>query len=94
MMNPMSNKADTHNQQGLHLMQTWFDKHGIDYIPSAGNFLTVGFGKNSTQVYQQLLERGTIVRPVGNYGMPEFLRISVGSAPQLEQMFAVLEDIL
>jgi histidinol-phosphate aminotransferase len=82
------------NRQGLHLMQTWFDKHGIDYIPSAGNFLTVRFGKNSSQVYQQLLERGIIVRPVGNYGMPEFLRISVGSEPQLEQMFTVLEDIL
>jgi histidinol-phosphate aminotransferase len=82
------------NQLGLQLMQAWFDKRGIDYIPSAGNFLTVRFGDNSTRVYQQLLERGVIVRPVGNYNMPDFLRISVGSKPQLEQMFAVLEDIL
>jgi len=35
------------NQQGLQLMRAWFDKHGIDYIPSAGNFLTVRFGDNS-----------------------------------------------
>ena len=82
------------NHLGLHLMQTWFDKRGIDYIPSAGNFLSVRFGDNSTRVYQQLLERGIIVRPVGNYNLPDFLRISVGSKPQLEQMFAVLEDIL
>ena len=82
------------NQQGLQLMRAWFDKRRIDYIPSAGNFLTVRFGDNSAQVYQQLLERGVIVRPVGNYGLPDFLRISVGSKPQLEQMFAALEDIL
>lgn len=82
------------NQQGLQLMQTWFDNRGIDYIPSAGNFLTVRFGDNSARVYQQLLERGVIVRPVGNYNLPDFLRISVGSRPQLEQMFAALEDIL
>jgi histidinol-phosphate aminotransferase len=82
------------NQQGLQLMQRWFDKRGIDYIPSAGNFLTVRFGDNSARIYQGLLERGVIVRPVANYNMPNFLRISVGSKPQLEQMFAVLEDIL
>ncbi len=82
------------NQQGLQLMQAWFDRRGIDYIPSVGNFLTVCFGDNSGRVYQQLLERGVIVRPVGNYSLPDFLRISVGSKPQLEQMFAALENIL
>jgi histidinol-phosphate aminotransferase len=82
------------NQQGLQLMRAWFDKRGIGYIPSAGNFLSVRFGANSAGVYQQLLERGVIVRPLGNYNMPDFLRISVGSKPQLEQMFAALEEIL
>jgi histidinol-phosphate aminotransferase len=56
--------------------------------------LSVRFGDNSAQIYQSLLERGVIVRPVANYNMPEFLRISVGNNPQLEQMFAILEDIL
>ena len=82
------------NQQGLQSMQNWFGERGIDYIPSAGNFLTVRFGDNSAQIYQALLERGVIVRPVANYNMPDFLRISVGSKPQLERMFAILEDIL
>jgi histidinol-phosphate aminotransferase len=82
------------NQQGLQSMQRWFDQRGIDYIPSAGNFLSVRFGDNSAQIFQALLQRGVIVRPVANYNMPDFLRISVGSKPQLEQMFAILEDIL
>lgn len=82
------------NQQGMQQMQAWFEQRKIDYIPSAGNFMAVRFGDDSARVYQQLLERGIIVRPIGNYNMPDFLRISVGSKPQLEQMFAALEEIL
>ena len=82
------------NQQGLRSMQEWFDAKGINYIPSAGNFLTVQFGDDSDRIYQQLLQRGIIVRPVANYNMPDFLRISVGSKPQLEQMYKILDDIL
>ena len=74
-------------------MQQWFDARGIEYIPSAGNFLTVCFGDSSMQIYQQLLERGIIVRPVGNYGMAEFLRISVGTPAQIEQLFAALDSL-
>ena len=82
------------NQEGLRSMRAWFDARGVEYIPSAGNFLTVRFGDDSSRVNQQLLERGVIVRPVGNYNMPDFLRISVGSKPQLKQMFTALDDIL
>ena len=82
------------NRQGLEYMRAWFDKRGIAYIPSAGNFLTVRFGDDSARIYQGLLEHGLIVRPVANYDMADFLRISVGTKPQLEQMFAVLEEIL
>ena len=47
-----------------------------------------------TEIYLQgLLERGVIVRPVANYGMPDFLRISVGTPAQIEQLFAALDDL-
>ena len=82
------------NAQGLKLMRDWFDDRGIDYIPSAGNFLSMRFGDNSDRVYQALLRRGVIVRPVANYELPDFLRISVGTRPQLEQLFSALDDIL
>ena len=87
-------KSRNSNHQGLQMMQQWFGKRGLEYIPSVGNFLTVHFGANSNQVYQQLLEKAVIVRPVANYKLPDFLRISVGSKSQLERMFDVLEEIL
>jgi len=82
------------NRRGLASMQRWFDEHGIDYIPSVGNFVTAHFGEASQRIYQGLLERGVIVRPVANYGLPEYLRISVGTAEQLERLYAALEEIL
>lgn len=87
-------KSRASNHQGLQMMQDWFGQQGIEFIPSVGNFLTVRFGETSQQVYQAMLERGVIVRPVANYGMPEFLRISVGTQAQIEQMIALLDDIL
>jgi len=82
------------NARGLESMQRWFDDRGIPYIPSAGNFLTVCFGDRSQRVYQELLQRGIIVRPVANYGLHEHLRISVGTEPQLQQMYQALGEVL
>ncbi|MDH3218954.1 MAG: histidinol-phosphate transaminase [Gammaproteobacteria bacterium] len=82
------------NQQGLRSMRQWFDRRGIEYLPSAGNFLTVRFGDASAHLYQALLERGVIVRPIANYDMPHFLRISAGTEAQLARMFEVLGEVL
>ncbi|MDH3388198.1 MAG: histidinol-phosphate transaminase [Gammaproteobacteria bacterium] len=82
------------NQQGLQSMRQWLDQRGIEYIPSAGNFLTVRFGESSARVYQSLLERGVIVRPIANYDMPHFLRISAGTEAQLARMYEVLGEVL
>jgi histidinol-phosphate aminotransferase len=81
------------NQQGLERMRQGFDQRGLYYIPSAGNFLTVRFGERSGAVYQGLLERGVITRPVANYGMPEFLRISVGTGEQIDRLFRALDEL-
>ena len=45
-------------------------------------------------VYQGLLQRGVIVRPVANYELGEYLRISVGTTAQLERLFAALDSVL
>ena len=81
------------NLAGLARLKAGFDQRGFAWIPSVGNFLTVRFGANSQQIYQGLLQRGVIVRPVGNYGLPEYLRISVGTPAQIEQLFAALDAL-
>ena len=82
------------NKKGLIQLEKYFDSKDIDYIPSVANFLTVNFGPRSQQIYQQLLQGGVIVRPVGNYNMADFLRISVGTEQQNSKLIDRLENIL
>lgn len=66
------------NNQGMADLSAFFDQHGLEYIPSMGNFITVNVG-SAEQVYQALLQEGVIVRPIAAYGLPNHLRISIGT---------------
>jgi histidinol-phosphate aminotransferase len=66
------------NARGMKQLETAFDEMGLDYIPSAGNFISVNVGEQAADINQLLLEQGVIVRPVAGYGMPGHLRVSIG----------------
>ncbi|MEY8194921.1 MAG: histidinol-phosphate transaminase [Cycloclasticus sp.] len=82
------------NQQGLQQLADGFDRLGLAYIPSVGNFICVEVGDNSADVYQGLLKQGVIVRPVAAYNMPRHLRVSVGLAEQNIALLEALEKVL
>ncbi len=67
---------------------------GLKVIPSAANFLLVHFGPRAPELYQQLLRGGFIVRPVGGYGLGEYLRITVGSRDHQEGFINCLAECL
>ena len=81
------------NQLGMRQLTQGLMLLGIDYIPSFANFLAIRIG-NATAMYRRLLEHGVIVRPVGNYGMPEHLRVSIGLASENNQFLQALEDVV
>jgi histidinol-phosphate aminotransferase len=58
------------------------EKSGTRVLPSAGNFLMLYAGVNARARYDALLRQGVIVRPVGNYGLPEYLRVTLGTREQ------------
>jgi histidinol-phosphate aminotransferase len=65
------------NDEGMRQLTEGFKRLELDYIPSLGNFVSVRVG-DAGAVYQRLLRRGVIVRPVGAYGLPAHLRVTVG----------------
>jgi histidinol-phosphate aminotransferase len=65
------------NLRGMQQLTQAFGELGLEYVPSVGNFVLVRVGP-AGRVYQELLKRGVIVRPVANYGLPEWLRVTVG----------------
>ena len=69
------------NAEGLQQLRAGFERLGLEYIPSYGNFITVRVG-NAKAVYTHLLAEGVIVRPIAGYGMPEHLRVTVGLPEQ------------
>jgi len=66
---------------------------GLRYIPSFGNFVSFHIA-NAAQVYRRLLELGVIVRPIGNYNMPDYLRVSIGLESQNHKFLSALKQIL
>jgi histidinol-phosphate aminotransferase len=78
------------NLQGLRQLEEGARRLGLQFIPSHGNFLTVQVGK-AADIYKRLLRRGVIVRPVGGgYGLPEHLRVTVGTAEENERFLTAL----
>ena len=67
---------------------------GLACVPSAANFLLVRIGPAAAGVYQRLLEGGIIVRPVGGYGLPEHLRITIGKPEHNDRLLALLPRCL
>lgn len=82
------------NRQGMEQIVTFCTQSDLPFIPSMGNFITIDFGKPAMPVYQQLLEKGIIVRPIGGYGMPNHLRISIGLPEENQRLVQALQDIL
>lgn len=67
---------------------------GLSYIPSEGNFLAIDFAREAKPIYQALLENGVIVRPIANYGMPGYLRVTIGLPEENETFIQKLKKVL
>ncbi|MGZ8271353.1 MAG: histidinol-phosphate transaminase [Methylophilus sp.] len=81
------------NQAGMAQITQGLTALGLSFIPSKGNFVTFKV-PNASLVNQQLLKNGVIVRPVANYEMPDYLRVSIGLFSENARFLEVLEKIL
>lgn len=82
----LNEESKLHMQQGL-------DKLGLNYLPSYTNFITFDCGNPSLPIYDALLSQGVIVRPLNAYGMPNHLRVTLGTAEQNQRFLRALEGI-
>ena len=85
------------NSDGYRQLTDAFDALGLTYVPSFGNFVLVKVGEDDSagaRVNLALLKRGVIVRPVGNYGLPQWLRVSIGLPTENAIFIAALGQVL
>jgi len=90
-------RSAANNAAGYEQFVEAFKTLGLEYVPSFGNFVLVKVGADAgagARVNLSLLKQGVIVRPVGNYGLPEWLRISIGLPQENAILIAALTKAL
>jgi histidinol-phosphate aminotransferase len=85
----------TANTDGRELLEAALRKHGLEPSPGAvANFLHVELDHEASRLFEALLREGVIVRPLAGFGAPRAVRISVGTAEEIDFFAAALGRVL
>jgi histidinol-phosphate aminotransferase len=86
-------KTNELNRRGMEQIVAGLEELELDHIPSYGNFVSFRIGEG-LKMYRRLLELGVIVRPVANYDMAEYLRVSIGTESENGKFISALAQAL
>ncbi|ABS63202.1 histidinol-phosphate aminotransferase [Parvibaculum lavamentivorans DS-1] len=91
-------KSRAHNDKWLAWLTEEISKLGLDVAPSVANFLLIHFPPQAGQTAKDadafLIKRGLILRQMVSYGLPEYLRLSVGSEEANRLVVAALAEFV
>jgi histidinol-phosphate aminotransferase len=82
------------NALGMMQLTEGFKKLGLEWVPSAANFVLLDLKRPGMPIYEALLRKGVIVRPVDSYELPEHLRVSIGTNEENLHFLQALSDTL
>ena len=86
-------KTRQNNFSGLQFFEKAFRELKLEFVPSFANFILVHVGEGQ-KVFDAMQKHGVIVRPMGGYQLPEWIRISVGTPKENERCLNVLKAVL
>jgi histidinol-phosphate aminotransferase len=86
-------KTRQNNSEGLKTFESALREMGVEYVPSSANFVLLRVGEGR-RVAGEMQARGVIVRPVDNYDLPEWVRISIGAPRENQRCLKALKKIL
>ena len=81
------------NRAGMAQLIDGCKKLNLEFIPAFGNFITINVG-NGPAVFNALLKRGVIVRPIVGYELPKHIRVTIGLPQENERFLAALNEVL
>lgn len=82
------------NNAGKEFLYDAYQKLGLFYIPTYGNFIFVDFGRDSQTIFEALQKQGIITRTIKEYGFPNALRITIGTEKQNRRLIRAIKKIL
>ncbi len=83
----------TVNQEGMQYLSNELKNLGLEQVPSYANFILVRVGSGK-ECFQQLLQRGIIVRPMEGYNLPEYIRVTIGTMEENRRFMQELSSIV
>jgi histidinol-phosphate aminotransferase len=86
-------RTRANNAAGLKSFEQAFREWNLEFIPSSANFIVVCVG-DGQRVFTELQKQGVIVRPMGGYQLPEWIRITIGTATENSRCLTALKKIL
>ena len=86
-------KTRANNLAGLDFFERALRELRVEFVPSHANFILARVGDGS-KVFDAMQRQGVIVRPMGGYQLPEWIRISVGTPAENERCLGVLKEVL
>ncbi|MCB1098265.1 MAG: aminotransferase class I/II-fold pyridoxal phosphate-dependent enzyme, partial [Verrucomicrobiae bacterium] len=87
------NKTKQITDEGRALFEATFAEMGLDYVPSYANFVLVKVGDGDT-LFQRMMKKGVIVRAMRAYKLPEWIRVSIGTAEENARFLSVFREEL
>ena len=81
------------NDSQMAILNQGFAELGLTTIESVGNFVCVDLGEPALPIHEKLLRRGVIVRPIGGYGLPNYLRVSIGTEAQTQRVLKEFQQL-
>ncbi|MEJ2154526.1 MAG: histidinol-phosphate transaminase [Desulfobacteraceae bacterium] len=80
--------------QSLDLLYEALDKRDIRYFPTQSNFFLIDVARDATQVFEQMLRQGVIIRSMRGYGFPEYIRVNIGLPEENQRFLDALDTVL
>lgn len=80
-------------KDGLTTICTALDQWGIEYVPSHANFVLIKVGAGR-KIFEELQRRKVIVRPVDVYRLPEYVRVTIGTAEENQKFLKAFADVM
>lgn len=81
------------NQEGKKYFYAELDKLGLEYQKTEANFVFINLKKPADDLFLQLMKKGVIIRPLTSFGLPEAIRVSIGTPEQNEKFVAALPNV-
>lgn len=82
------------NRREMNRLTPLLEARGLTVVPSQANFVLVDFKRDGAELYDRFLRAGVILRPMGGYGLPTFMRITIGTEAMNNAFLDALEKVL